>query len=273
VGTAVWLENLHFFKWSLLIGGGLCAAVGCVGIVACLVKKFNAADGVACVLCLALGLAFVASEIPSGARISTARGFATHQIKTIALAMQNYADHFGHYPPDAIRDADGKPLLSWRVRLLPFVEYDTLYREFNLNEPWDGPHNRTLLDKMPRVYQSGYGSGDTGMTFYRVFVGPGTAFERPGLTPSDFPNGLENTVFVIEAGEAVPWTKPDELEYAPDKPLPPLGGVFTCEGNRWERMHGFRSGYFGGFGDGSVRFFPRDTSESTLRPLITRNGR
>ena len=69
----------------------------------------------------------------------------------IGISIHNYNDTYGELPKNTYR-ADGTPLLSWRVHLLPFLEQDNLYRRFNLDEPWDSPHNRTLLDQMPAVY-------------------------------------------------------------------------------------------------------------------------
>jgi hypothetical protein len=90
--------------------------------------------------------------------------------------------------------------------------------------------------------------------------GPGQRRERLlGPSRTDFPDGTSNTIFIAEAARAVPWTKPEDLPYAPDQPLPPLGGLL------W-------GGYFVAFGDGSVRRLYREPSEATLRALITRNG-
>jgi len=98
-------------------------------------------------------------------------------------------------------------------------------------------------------------------TVCHVFVGKGAAFEgREGLRmPADFPDGTSNTLFVVEAGPPVPWTKPDDLIYDPDGPLPDL----TCL---------FKDGFRAGLGDGSMRFVRKETSEATLRAAITRNG-
>src|SRR5207248_4615898 len=104
---------------------------------------------------------------------------------------------------------DGKALYSWRVLLLPFMEEKELYEQFRLDEPWDSPHNRPLLARMPLVYGP-FKSGAVGepyATFYQVFTGEGTAFEgKEGLrVPEDFPNGTSETFLIVEAGRAVPW--------------------------------------------------------------------
>ena len=72
-----------------------------------------------------------------------------------------------------------KPLLSWRVHLLPYIGHEALFRQFKLNEPWDSPSNRALLSQMPDVYitpEARKLAGE-GRTFYRGFSQEGGAFE------------------------------------------------------------------------------------------------
>src|SRR5262249_51180323 len=89
-------------------------------------------------------------------------------LKAIAVAMHAYHDEHGYFPPAASYGKDGKPLLSWRVSLLPDLNEGDLYKQFHLAEPWDSPHNKTLLAKMPKVYRIP-GIGDETSTFYQVF--------------------------------------------------------------------------------------------------------
>jgi hypothetical protein len=176
--------------------------------------------------------------------------------------MHNYHETYRRFPPAAVCGPDGKPLLSWRVLLLPFLGDDELYEQFKLDEPWDGPHNIQLLTQMPSIYGP-YRNTPTkdGMTYFRVFVGPGAAFEgTKGLTRDDFSDGTDNTFLIVEAWDPVPWTKPEELPYDPDGPLPRLGGIIK-DGS-------FRALY----ADGSVHQIPKDIREDTLRAFITRNG-
>ena len=187
-----------------------------------------------------------------------------NHLRALASAMHEYHDDYGTLPPHAVYGEDGQALLSWRVLLLPYLGEGDLYEEFRLDEPWDGPHNSRLLPKMPEVYAPlgwWHGAGPH-TTFYQVFVGEGAAFEgRKGLRLSeDFPDGTSNTILIVEAGEAVPWTKPDDLPYEANGPLPKLGGLR------------FRGGFMAGLADGSIHSFRRDTSEATLRAAITRNG-
>src|SRR5262249_26723939 len=141
------------------------------------------------------------------------------------LAMHHYHESEGALPPAAVLGKDGRPLLSWRVLLLPYVEEDKLYREFRLDEPWDSPHNIRLLEPMPIAYEPFRDSPfPRGHTFYPVIVGPGSVFERPGVKFADLKNPSA-TFLIVEAAEPVPWTKPDELDYPPDGPVPRLGGI------------------------------------------------
>jgi hypothetical protein len=187
----------------------------------------------------------------------------------MAMGMHTFASGNDHrLPPAAICDRKtGKPLLSWRVAILPYIEHEALFKEFKLDQPWDSPHNLKLLPRMPKIYAEPGGEvGST--TIYRVLVGKGTAFEplgqrKPpfgevGLSfPDDFPDGTANTLLIVEAADAVAWTRPDELVYDPKGPLP--------------RLRDAKDGPNVALTDGSVRALPRSLDEATLRALITRN--
>jgi len=186
---------------------------------------------------------------------------ASNDLKQIGLATHNYADvNNGQIFPYAIMDKQGKPLLSWRVALLPYVEQDNLYKQFKLDEPWDSEHNKKLLAIMPKIYAPARGkkTREPYSTYYRVFTGKDALFAPNGknrFTIGNVPDGTSNTIAVVEAGEAVPWTKPEGLEYDAKKPLPKLGGQF-------------RNGFLVLMLDGSVRVVSRKVSETTLRNAI-----
>jgi uncharacterized protein (TIGR03067 family) len=187
---------------------------------------------------------------------------SVHNLKQLALATFNYADtHEGRLPGPAIMSKGGKPLLSWRVAILPFLGEKGLYRQFKLGERWDSPHNKKLIAKIPKVYAPVRSqSREPGLTYYQTFVGPGTAFE-PGKQlhfPASFPDGTSSTVQFVEAGEAVPWTKPADLPYDPKKALPKLGGLFP-------------GGFHIALMDCSVKWVNRRFDERTFRLAITRD--
>jgi hypothetical protein len=186
------------------------------------------------------------------------------RLRRLGLALHNYADAHGNaLPPVATFSRDGRPLLSWRVLVLPFLEQDELYRQFRLDEPWDSPHNLALPPRMPAEFAavSPKRKPEAYHTFVHCFVGKGAAFEgKSGMRiPDDFPDGTSSTILLVHGGEAVPWTKPEDIPYAADQPLPDLATV--------------RDDYFYVvMVDSSVPYVRKETSEKTLRALITRNG-
>jgi hypothetical protein len=191
----------------------------------------------------------------------------------IGFGIHNYsATHF-KLPPPVVCDKNGRPLYSWRVALLPFVEQQSLHKRFKLDEPWDSPHNTALLKPTPSCYYIGGPPDDPpGTTRYQAFVGPGSAFERPGLFWNDFPHGPGKTLLVVEAGEPVPWTKPVDLVYDPNGPLPPLGAGFTKATYFLCREIARSPAFNACFADGSVRLIRTTTDEQVLRSLITRDA-
>ncbi len=162
---------------------------------------------------------------------------ASVDLRFLSLAATNFAAANSVLCGPAICDKDGKPLLSWRVTLLPYMEEFALYKQFKLDEPWDSLHNKKLLAKMPALYApKGGKSKDAYSTHYRVFTGPNTLFDPKKTEPGPYGKGsmkidsffeiARHTIMIVEAAEAVLWTKPDELVYDPKKPLPKLGAAY-----------------------------------------------
>src|SRR5262249_10330810 len=96
----------------------------------------------------------------------------------------------------------GKPVLSWRVAILPYIGEEALAKEFNWTEPWDSEHNKKLIPRMPKLYATPGGSPKPGETHYKVFVGTGALFEPKKRTPTHrIADGSSNTILVVESGE------------------------------------------------------------------------
>jgi hypothetical protein len=199
------------------------------------------------------------------AREAARRAQCTNNLKQIGLAMHNYHDVYGSFPPRAVKDPSGKPLLSWRVLLLPYLEEQNLYNQFRLDEPWDSPTNRPLAEAMPNLFKCP--SNPTlppGMTAYEVVAGPNTIFPdgeggRSAIRFADITDGTSNTILVGEAGRPVRWTEPDDIP------------IDTTEQN-----FGFSSLHRGGWnilmGDGAVRFLKNSIAPAVLKALLSRNG-
>ena len=176
-----------------------------------------------------------------------------NNLKQLALALHNYNDNNAGLPTNVV-SKDKKPLLSWRVQILPYMEQQNLYRQFKLDEPWDSEHNKKLIEKMPKVYAPVRGKVELGMTYYQAFGGS-NGWLRPGASiPRSFPDGTSNTFLCAEAAKPVIWTKPDDLIFN-GKDIPALGGLFDG------RFHAL-------LGDGSVQRFRKEMDADILRRLI-----
>jgi uncharacterized membrane protein YhaH (DUF805 family)/DNA-directed RNA polymerase subunit RPC12/RpoP len=197
-------------------------------------------------------------------REAASRAQSQNNLKQMGLAMHNYnAVNNSHLPAAAICDKNGRPLLSWRVAILPYIEEQALYSRFKLDEPWDGPHNIQLLALMPKVYRlPDDPKTPLDHTHYQVFVGNGAAFDlRRGFSiPGDFTDGTSNTILIAEAANAVPWTKPEDIPFDPRQPMIPL------------MSNHFRSGFDVVLVDGSTRVVSPALSDPTFKAAITRNG-
>jgi WD40 repeat protein len=182
-------------------------------------------------------------------------------LKSIGIAMHAYHDVYGKFPPAVGYGPDGKTPHSWRVLLLPYLESETLYRQYNFREPWDSPNNRKLLAKMPAYYRHPMAAADSTDASYFVVTGPTTVFSGKEGTPSrDLTAGTSATILAVEAKRAIPWTKPEDIPYDPGQPFPEFGGYFP-------------DGFYVVKADGSVGFLsgPRP-DEKVLGRMFTKKG-
>ena len=198
------------------------------------------------------------------ARAAGRRISGMNDLRQFVLAMHLANDKDGHFPAHAIYSKDGKPLLSWRVYLLPFLGRTDLFNQFHLDEPWDSKHNKALVHYMPAFFQSPNGKQRPlaeGKTRYVVPVGKATIFDGDkGISINRITDGTSNTILIVEVGEdkAVTWTKPDDLEFDPQKPLAGFGAIGA-------------EGFPVALADGSVRMLPKNIDAETFRRLILRN--
>jgi hypothetical protein len=189
---------------------------------------------------------------------------SAYTLKVIGIALHTYHDVFKKPPPVVVRDKEGKPLYSWRILMLPYLEEKPLYEQFRLDEPWDSPQNLKLLEATPECYRVYWPDDPPGKTRYQLFTGPGTALE-PGLP---WPPSAER-LMAAESGQPVLWTKPADIVYDPNGPLPPLGAGYAKSIRLLCSEIGVQHGFNACFGDGRVRFVRDNADEQVLRGLIT----
>jgi len=149
-------------------------------------------------------------------------------LKSIWDGMSRYCDKHGRYPARAILDRAGKPLLSWRVAILPFLGQEELYKQFKLDEPWDSPTNKRLILRMPAVFRDPNDTTGQPLTNYLVPVGVGTAFGgKVGIRRADITDPPHLTIMMVEADDdqRAIWTKPEDLSYDAKQPTRGLGSL------------------------------------------------
>ncbi len=217
--------------------------------------------------CICAGLVYLGQAVQA-AREAARRSQCVCNFCSIKLALHNYHSSYGELPPAYIADANGKPMHSWRVLILPFMELGPLYSRYNFNEPWDGPNNIKLLDEMPGAFACPSRlDRPRNLTSYVAIGGPGTMF--PGANPvtfGDVTDGLAETLMVVEVSNVdIPWTSPRDLDVC----------MMSFVVND-PRRPGISSKHPGGanvaFGDASVHFLRESTSRGDLKALTTISG-
>ena len=212
------------------------------------------------------------------AREAARRSSCANNCRQIVLGMLN-AESVTQKIPVAIIDEQGRPLLSWRVAILPYVGESALYEQFHLDEPWDSEHNRDLIRLMPPVYAcpSTPGPQEEGNTTYLAAAGKGMALGEPGISPvrhgksrvagvsgGSFVDGFSKTILVVEVApeDAVPWTKPSDFDCPPAKAHDLLFRGAAHAGGIHMAI----------FADGHISQVTSDMDSRVLSALFTRAG-
>jgi hypothetical protein len=200
------------------------------------------------------------------AREAARRNVSINNMKQIMLALLNYETTHQGFPAQANLGPDGKPLLSWRVHILPYIEENVLYSQFHLDEPWDSEHNRQLISRMPEIFvdpSSGLAATD-GRTHYLGAEGQDRLFvsgAAEGRRLRDIHDGTSNTIAIVQVdnSRSVEWTRPDDWEMDDANPLAGLGGLHPLT-------------FMAAFCDGSVTSFPMDMDPTALKAMLTIGG-
>ncbi|HEY2415819.1 MAG TPA: DUF1559 domain-containing protein [Pirellulaceae bacterium] len=225
----------------------------------------------------ACGLAFLlliatAGFLPTiGSREMSRKGYCQNNLHNITIALQNYHDVCGSYPPPFIADANGKPMHSWRALILPFVEQNELYEKYRFDEPWDGPNNRKLHDIQLKIFQcpSQENPRLSTETSYVVVIGPKTMWpaENSYVRNADIIDGLSNTLLLVEVADSgIHWMEPRDL-HINQIPM----AINPSRGQGISSHH--KGGANAGFADGSVRFLDDNFPPADLRAALTAFGR
>lgn len=211
---------------------------------------------------IAIGLVLVALLLPAVYRGPEAphRTQCKNNLKQIGLALHNYHDKYGGFPPAYIVDATGKPLHSWRTLLLPFLDHAELYNSIDLSKPWDDPVNAHAAQQSLRVYRCPSTDAPDNAATYLAIISPESCLQSTrSRSLAEIADGSSQTLLIIEVprDSSVPWMSPQDadeelfLSSAPDPSLVHRGGAHAL------------------LCDGSVRYLPNRLPPKTRRALIT----
>lgn len=231
-----------------------------------------------CLVPIAIFVAFVVSNFNGDTGSAARRTMCKSHLKQIGLALHNYHAEYGSFPPAYVADANGRPMHSWRVLLLPFVDETGLYEEYRFDESWNGPNNIQLADRIPEIYrcpgfvhhQEHLGNSDVDayhLTNYVAISGVGTAFDGSKALSLKFLVTADGSTYTMLIGEvsrqAVHWMSPNDvtgpeistfLKFVDDDELNHSGGAHFL------------------FADGSVKFITRRIPRTTFDALTTIDG-
>jgi hypothetical protein len=150
------------------------------------------------------------SHVPSN------RSRCANNLRQIATALQHYHDTWGEFPPACTTDKNGRPMHSWRVLILPYLDQENLYRAYSFSEPWDGPNNARLLRFMPDEYSCPSHSADPNgsrqcTSYVAVLQSSGDVAGRTGRTIGVAQGSSRYPITIIEDSDAhIPWTQPTD---------------------------------------------------------------
>jgi hypothetical protein len=215
-------------------------------------------------------IAFLAPQIES-AMHSSAYASSLNHLNMIKLALEGYQKNNGSFPPAFIANANGKPMVSWRTLLLPFLEENALYAQYNQKESWDGPSNSKLPAPRELFTWASYCESPTAFSCLAV-VGTNTAWRGADpWKPSDLPDGGKHTIVLVETmNSAIPWSEPRDLTVEEAIRAIKAGPHRRDRGYFYEEQPGITAVVLG---DGRVAAIPAQTPRETLEALLTINGK
>jgi prepilin-type processing-associated H-X9-DG protein len=219
---------------------------------------------------LFLGLLLVSFFLPAIQTIEPrGRPQCMNNLHNIVLALHNYHSGHGSLPPAYIADASGRPMHSWRVLILPYLDRNELYEMYRFDEPWDGPNNSKLHDLIGDAFrcpQDHSGARST-ETSYVAVVGPNTIWPADHVVKlDDVTDGLSSTLLVVEiANSGIHWMEPRDLHVSQM--------TRTINGKSGQGISSAHpGGAVVGFADGRVRFLGETTPAATIEALLTIRG-
>lgn len=226
------------------------------------------------IIMVLVALLLPAVQSPTG---DHSRNSCKNNLKQISLALYNYHDAYGSFPPVVVLDDEGIPAHSWRVLLLPYLEEQELYDQYRFDEPWNSVHNMALQDQIPDVYRcweflKGIDRKSleyqhlSRLSSYAAIVSPESMFYRENsLSLEDITDEVRNTIMMAEVHQhAVHWMSPADVT--------PAQLLTELRRSAQDEYSNHKQGLHVGFVDGGARWISHDIAEDVLKASTTING-
>ncbi len=213
---------------------------------------------------------FLLLPVVGDARVAARRTQCRNNIKQIMLALHNYHDVYHTFPPAYVTDRDGRPMHSWRVLILPHLDQQSLYKEYDLDEPWDGPHNHELISRMPQVYGCP-NVNEEGFTSYVAVVGSHTCWpDAQGAAIRQIVDGTSNTIALIEWNPSdIHWTEPRDPDLKEAVRRMSSHDMREAGGHRHESyLYEYMTGRHVAFADGSARYVSNGIDADVVSAML-----
>ena len=206
----------------------------------------------------------IAARINEQNQAKAAAALSMNKVKNIATALLAYHKDNGKFPPAATLSKEGKPLLSWRVQILPYLGHNFLYKQFRQNEPWDSDHNKKFIRRIPPSFRESQENLDKGTTPFQAPVGIATLFTPGGTGTNSIQiiNELSNTIMLVKVPEdkTAIWTKPEDWE-------------IDINLSAKDLLKGFTNAIVFACADGEVKAIPLKEAEEKIKSMLMIDGK
>ncbi len=197
-----------------------------------------------------------------GCKMASANG-----LQQIQLAMENYRQTNGCYPPEYLADKEGRPAHSWRVLIWPYLCGDDSWKRYRFDEPWDGPHNRLLASQTPACFRSPNADpkSTSATTDYVGIAGKATPWR--GTSPprtQDLQDRSRKLIWFVEvANSGINWMEPRDIPL--EQALVGINVAGGIQSNYSDGLPAQMAPY-------GCEFVPVDTPPEAFRAMFTITG-
>lgn len=145
------------------------------------------------------GFSEMVSALTAEMRREAQRVQEMNNFRQVALAIHNFESANRRFPFTVDGDPEWSDELSWRARILPYLDAGRLWQEIEMNKPWNSEGNNKFADQMPEYF------GKDGKTSTVVWI------KSNVKDFGDITDGSSNTIMLLQYPTGTPWLQPNDL--------------------------------------------------------------